>query len=189
MGISVIKISSLADLTNTRFLGYFSKRSKHIFCYHMPKTTISFSRIWMAVDFWRPKLCEISVQICNLKNWTPVTFKWNAIFSVLFLLCFRARLFIDALWSPAGKGLTSWLSFVMSICEVVTFSLVSWVRCGARLYRFMIFALFLTFICFLVTTSVNLLLYALPSRWTFRYTFICFTGLLHFAYKWQIIQA
>ena len=31
------------------------------------------------------------------------------------------RLFIDALWSPAGKGLPSWLSFVMSYCEVVTF--------------------------------------------------------------------
>ena len=31
----------------------------------------------------------------------------------LVLLCFRARLFIDALWSPAGKGVTSWLSFVM----------------------------------------------------------------------------
>ena len=42
-----------------------------------------------------------------------------------------ARLFIDALWSPAGKGLTSWLSFVMSDREVVTFPLVSWVRCGA----------------------------------------------------------
>ena len=26
------------------------------------------------------------------------------IISVLFLLCFRARLFIDALWSSAGKG-------------------------------------------------------------------------------------
>ena len=38
-------------------------------------------------------------------------------YSVLFLLCFHARLFIDALWSPAGKGLTSWLSFVMSNCE------------------------------------------------------------------------
>ena len=25
------------------------------------------------------------------------------------------RLFIGALWSPAGKGLTSWLSFVISI--------------------------------------------------------------------------
>ena len=44
---------------------------------------------------------------------------------VLFLLCFRARLFIDALWSLAGKGLTSWLSFVMSNCEVVTFPFVS----------------------------------------------------------------
>ena len=67
------------------------------------------------------------------------------VISVLFLLCFRARLDIDALWSPAGKGLTSWLSFVISYCEVVTFPLVSWVRCGAWLYRFLIFALFLTF--------------------------------------------
>ena len=31
------------------------------------------------------------------------------------------RLFIDAFWSSAGKGLTFWLSFVMSNCEVVTF--------------------------------------------------------------------
>ena len=52
------------------------------------------------------------------------------VISVLCLLYFRARLFIDALWSPAGKGLTSWLSFVMSYCELVTFLLVSWARCG-----------------------------------------------------------
>ena len=49
----------------------------------------------------------------------------------LVLSCFHAHLFVDALWSPAGKGLTSWLSFVMSNCDVVTFPLVSWVRCGA----------------------------------------------------------
>ena len=67
------------------------------------------------------------------------------VISVLFLICFRARLFINAWWSPAGKGLTSWLSFVMSNCEVVTFLLVSWVRCDAWLYQFLIFALFLTF--------------------------------------------
>ena len=42
-----------------------------------------------------------------------------------------ARLFICALWSPAGKGLTSWLSFVVSNFEFVTFPLVSWVRCGS----------------------------------------------------------
>ena len=52
--------------------------------------------------------------------------------SVLCLLCLCARLFLCALWSPAGKGLTSpWLSFVVSNCEFVTFPLVSWVRCGA----------------------------------------------------------
>ena len=50
--------------------------------------------------------------------------------SVLCLLCFSACLCIDALWSPAGKGLTSWLSFVMPNYEFVTFPLVSWVRCG-----------------------------------------------------------
>ena len=48
----------------------------------------------------------------------------------LALLCFHARLFVDALWSPDGKGLISWLSSVMSNCGVVTLPLVSWVRCG-----------------------------------------------------------
>ena len=41
-----------------------------------------------------------------------------------------SRLFIDALWSPAGKGLTSWFLFVMFNCVFVNFLLVSWVRCG-----------------------------------------------------------
>ena len=43
--------------------------------------------------------------------------------SVLCLLCLCARLFICALWSPAGKGLTSWLSFVAS---AVSLSLSHW---------------------------------------------------------------
>ena len=46
------------------------------------------------------------------------------VISVLFLFCFRARLFINALWSPAGKGFPSWLSFVMSNGVVFTFPLV-----------------------------------------------------------------
>ena len=48
---------------------------------------------------------------------------------MLFLSCFLLNL--CALWSPAEKGLTSKLSFVMSNYEVFTFPLVSWVRCGA----------------------------------------------------------
>ena len=43
--------------------------------------------------------------------------------SVLCLLCLCSRLFICALWSPAGKGLTSWLSFVVS---AVSLSLSHW---------------------------------------------------------------
>ena len=43
--------------------------------------------------------------------------------SVLCVLCLCARLFICALWSPAGKGLTSWLSFVVS---TVSLSLSHW---------------------------------------------------------------
>ena len=38
--------------------------------------------------------------------------------SVLCMLCLCARLFICALWSPAGKGLTSWLSFVVSTVKL-----------------------------------------------------------------------
>ena len=66
-------------------------------------------------------------------------------FSILYLLCLCAHLFICALWSPAGKGQTAWLSFVVSNCEFFTFPLVSWVRLGAWLYRFLIFAPLLTF--------------------------------------------
>ena len=54
----------------------------------------------------------------------------NSFIIVFCLLCFRACLFINSLWSPAGKQLTSWLSFVMSNYEFVTFPLVSWVWCG-----------------------------------------------------------
>ena len=50
-------------------------------------------------------------------------------FCLVFVML-HVRLFSDVLWSPAGKGLTSWLSVVMSNCDFVTFPLVSWVRCG-----------------------------------------------------------
>ena len=39
-------------------------------------------------------------------------------------------LFIDALWSPAGKGLASWLLLVMFIVFLLLSHVVSWVRCG-----------------------------------------------------------
>ena len=53
-------------------------------------------------------------------------------------------LFIAALWSPEGKGLTSWLFFVMFIVILLLSHLVSWDRCGTGLYRFLILAVLLT---------------------------------------------
>ena len=50
--------------------------------------------------------------------------KASFMFFVLSCVCYVcARLFICALWSPAGKGLTSWLSFVVSS---VSLSLSHW---------------------------------------------------------------
>ena len=81
-------------------------------------------------------------------------------FSVFRLLCLCARLFICALWSPAGKRLTSWLSFVVSNCDHATFPLVSWVRCGAWLYLFLIDALFLTLYLVLFRCAVLSVVYS-----------------------------
>ena len=88
------------------------------------------------------KVCEIKDLIWVMRFQSPkvyftdrskaVLLLWIFYFfcSVLCLLCLCACLFICALWSPAGKGLTSWLLFVVSNCEFVTFPLVSWVVCG-----------------------------------------------------------
>ena len=56
------------------------------------------------------------------------------------------RLFIAALWSPTGKGLTSWLLLVIFIVFLLLSNVVSWFRFGTWLYLFLIFASFLTLI-------------------------------------------
>ena len=49
----------------------------------------------------------------------------------LCLVCVMlSRLFIAVLWPPAGKGLTSWLLFVMFNCDFVTFAFGVLGQCG-----------------------------------------------------------
>ena len=52
----------------------------------------------------------------------------------LWYLCFvivmLSHLFIAALWPTEGKGLNSWLLFVMFIVILLLFYLVSWDRFG-----------------------------------------------------------
>ena len=47
-------------------------------------------------------------------------------FVLVFLM--PLRLFIAALWSPARKGLTSWLLLVMFIVFLLLSHVISWVR-------------------------------------------------------------
>ena len=47
---------------------------------------------------------------------------WIICVFICLLFVMISRLFIAALWSPAGKGLNSWLLFVMFNCIFVTFS-------------------------------------------------------------------
>ena len=56
--------------------------------------------------------------------------------SLVFLML--SRLFVAAMWSPAGKELTSWLLLVMFIVFVLLSHAVSWVRCCTCLYSFLI---------------------------------------------------
>ena len=55
-----------------------------------------------------------------------------------------SRLFIAVLWSPTGKGLTIWLSFVMFNSVLVSFpcGILGQVLCS--LYRLLIFVTVLT---------------------------------------------
>ena len=46
------------------------------------------------------------------------------------LFAILTRLFIAALRSPAWKGLTTWLLYVMFIVFFLLSNVVSWVRCG-----------------------------------------------------------
>ena len=57
-----------------------------------------------------------------------------------------ARLFICALWSPAGKVLTSWLSFVGSNCEFFHFPIGILGQVWYLIFLFLIFAPLLTLV-------------------------------------------
>ena len=61
---------------------------------------------------------------CFTDRSKAVLLMWIFYVFVLSCVCYVCvRLFICALWSPAGKGLTSWLSFVVSS---VSLSLSHW---------------------------------------------------------------
>ena len=90
----------------------------------------------------------------------------------LFCLVFAmicVRLFICALWSPSGKGLTSWLSFVVSTVTVfcVSSTRYSWLLYGLWLGHFLvIFTYFMNFSNILESLSLDVE-YFIHQIWTY----------------------
>ena len=142
---------------------YWNCTYKYIFIeLSTEKLVIGFSLWSVCYPRWTYGLEKLNYRLKHFSKYFYWPFQGGAPFVdrlcyfCLVLICFHARLFVDALWSPAGKGLASWLSFVMSNCNVVTFPLVSWVRCGVWLYLFLIFSLFLTYVLWFILSSKNL---------------------------------
>ena len=52
------------------------------------------------------------------------------LFCLVFAMSLCASVYMCIVVTCWEKGLTSWLLFVVSNCEFVTFPLVSWVGCG-----------------------------------------------------------
>ena len=73
-------------------------------------------------------------------------------------------------------------------CEFVTFPLVSWVRCGTWLYRFLIFATLLTFLVFR-NKFVNVFLYCLLHSVRLARFVGVLLRLFCFLAKWYFLQA
>ena len=51
-------------------------------------------------------------------------------FCLVFAVSLCASVCVCFVVTCLGEGLASWLSFVVSDCEIVTFPLVFWVKCG-----------------------------------------------------------
>ena len=81
---------------------------------HWENTKAYFWSILTKTHVWHMGFSKNSLEI-SVPRWYFFCGSFMGFFSVLRLLCLWTRLFICALWSPAEKGLTSWLSFVVSV--------------------------------------------------------------------------
>ena len=91
--------------------------------------TSSFYRTWFLYSdlvCCRINNCDFqefpcTVQCIKYDRSKSVPLLWTICVFLCLVFVMHLRLFIAALWSPAGKGLTSWFLFVMVNCVLVTF--------------------------------------------------------------------
>ena len=96
----------------------------------MPLYFYAIGRLWLLQVLVFIVLCILSITtcFCSLTSSTFIlTFVDHLCYLCLVIAIF-SRLFIVALWSPAGIGLTSWLLIEMFNCVLSLSHVVSWVR-------------------------------------------------------------
>ena len=89
---------------------------------------------------WCFTLYIITVLLCILRCWR--VFHWRSASIAVTLLVLLYSPFTNRAtlrWTISSLFMLRW------VCEFVTFPLVSWVRCGTWLYRFLVFSPLLTF--------------------------------------------
>ena len=136
-------------------------------CVHDSAASLTLQETWYVHDFINRPKRVIWLRETGLSH--PVKYlRWpfqgdTSFVAHLCYLCLvflmLSRQFITVLSSPARKGLTSWFLFVMLNCVLSLYHVVSSVSCGTWLYRFLIFAAFLTLlmVCILYYQScINL---------------------------------
>ena len=95
---------------------YFEKKEDKT---NKTKQNKSSNRIEKRVQFGNSSLQPSNIYFyCPFQGGTSLVEHLRYLCLVFVML---SRLFIAALWSAAGKGLTSWLLFVILICVFVTF--------------------------------------------------------------------
>ena len=126
-------------LHNSKF-SFFLFLNQNIRCWYSEQASHRDTKTHIKVDGL--KLFTI-LRLKNLNSTYGILWAYHLCFLCLVFLMLL-RLFIAALWSPVGNGLTSRLLLVMFIVFLLLSHEVSWVRCRTWLYRFLIFASFLT---------------------------------------------
>ena len=115
---------------------------------------LSKALICMKVFLYKPKCLLLS------RKWMPLATLLYEQFIHLTEIHWRPSIQLFSNWQHANQ--TSWLFFVVSNCEFVLFPLESWVRCGAWLYRFLIFAPLLTLH---LSTSYDIVSTKIYDKW------------------------
>ena len=93
-------------------------------CWHV---VICVSCLFLAVVWVR--LCRETGLSPPVKYFTDRS-KAVLLLWIIGVFLILSGLFITALWSPAGKGQTTWLLLVMLTVFLLLAHVVSWVRCG-----------------------------------------------------------